>query len=308
MFASLFDVDLLSRLVPLQFDNVTARGWTDTSYTTLPRSCGSSCARDTYSCARHPKLERVQTGFWFQACLQGTVDTTHLARRTEALLGLPSGHYDAATVPSLALLRSGLFYSRPLKATARRIRKLIGGRYSAIHLRRSDKLKAAGASQAVARDRATQPSTLLALLRKWAPPGATLYIGSTEPAPFFAPMAPSYRLLFGSNFSALLQPLTNNYAKYAVESLVFVGAELYVETYGYTRGNYMRGCFPFHVPPKGGAGGGAAKAQQALVFGVAYGRACSRACHDELHLIPSPRQSCTREGGDRLLIARARGE
>jgi hypothetical protein len=38
----------------------------------------------------------------------------------------------------------------------------------------------------------------------------------------------SYRLAFASNFSGLLAPLTNNYAKYAVESLVFVGSELYV--------------------------------------------------------------------------------
>ena len=69
--------------------------------------------------------------------------------------------------------------------------------------------------------------------------------------------------------------MDNNYALYAVESLLFVGAELYVETYGYTRGNYMRGCWPY------GASGG----EQ---FGVAYSGACRRGCHEELHLLPPP--------------------
>jgi hypothetical protein len=83
---------------------------------------------------------------------------------------------------------------------------------------------------------------------------------------------------------------------------------LQVETYGYTRGNYMRGCFPYHVSslPKPAATGKAAgngkatangkAAGQVSVFGVAYGRACSRECHEELHLIPSPKQRCRREG------------
>lgn len=289
-FESLFDVELLNQLVPVKFDNTTANfGWTATDYTVLPRACSSRLARDNYPCEQFPRLERHQSGFWFQACLQHSVDTSHLARRLEALLGLPSGHYESETVPSLALLRSGLFYSRPLKAVARKIRRQIGGAYASIHLRRSDKLKAAGASQAASRDLATQPSTLLRLMRHWTAPGSTVYIGSTEPPPFFEPLAPTYRLLFSSNFTELMRPLTNNYARYAVESLVFVGAELYVETYGYTRGNYMRGCFPFHVPRS-------KTSAQSVVFGVAYGKACSRQCHEELHLIPSPRQRCARGG------------
>ena len=131
----------------------------------------------------------------------------------EALLGLPNGHYDAETAPSLALLRSGLFYSKTLKAIARKVRRQIGGTYSSIHLRRSDKLKAAGAVQARVRDQATQTTTLLSLMRRWIPPRSTVYIGSTEPPAFFAPMASSYRLLFASNFwcsnfNMLLHPLT----------------------------------------------------------------------------------------------------
>lgn len=287
--ASLFDVELLSQLVPLRLGlNGTAA-----DFALLPRGCDSRCARRTFPCERYPRLERHQQGFWFQACLQHAVDVDDLARRTEQLLGLPHGHYGAETVPSLALLRSGLFYSKPLKAAARKIRRLIGGPYSSVHLRRSDKLKAAGASQASVRDVATQAITLARLMRHWVPPGGTLYIGSTEPPAFFAPMASSYTLLFASNFSEQLRGVSNNYAKYAIESLVFVGSDLYVETYGYTRGNFMRGCYPFHVPQK--AGGSAAGRSTVLVLGVAYGQACRRTCHDELHLIPPPRQRCRRE-------------
>ena len=105
--------------------------------------------------------------------------------------------------------------------------------------------------------------------------------------------------------------MDNNYALYAVESLLFVGAELYVETYGYTRGNYMRGCWPYaardvaeagghslgDVSPRRLAGGGKAgggkrsgvAARGGETFGVAYRGACKRGCHEELHLLPPPR-------------------
>ena len=53
-------------------------------------------------------------------CLQGRVDTHALRRRAEQRLGLPPGSaYTDATAPSLSLLRSGLFFSRHLKARPR---------------------------------------------------------------------------------------------------------------------------------------------------------------------------------------------
>lgn len=299
-FESLFDVGLLTQLHQPGFcigSGCIAANGTDAGFTTLPRGCDSKCASRKYPCDTHPLLERHQSGFWFEACLRHSCDTEHLARRAEALLGLPRGSYDAETAPSLALLRSGLFYSRTLKATARKIRRSIGGPYSSIHLRRSDKLRAGGASQAASRDLATQPSTVLTLMLNWATPGSTLYVGSTEPPQFFAPLATAYSLVFASNFSRLLQGVTNNYAKYAIESLVFVGSELYVETYGYTRGNYMRGCFPYMARAQAGANGGGHESGQGAVFGVVYGQACSRSCHEDLHLIPSPpKRPCRRRG------------
>jgi len=278
---SLFDLQLLQSFVSVSLANASSAADAE-SFTTVGPSCGSRCAAAEYKCRRHPRLQRrVHSGFWFQACLQHRVDTSALTRRAEQRLTLPSGFsYDDDTAPSLALLRSGLFFSRPLKAAARRIRARIGGPYHSVHLRRSDKLAACRPSPQCAsqRDAATRPDAVLRLVRRWVAPGATLYIGTTEPPAFFegTPLAASYRLLFASNFTDELAPLDNNYAVYAVESLLFVGAELYVETYGYTRGNYMRGCWPF------GARGG----EQ---FGVAYGGACKRGCHEELHLLPPPR-------------------
>ena len=77
-------------------------------------------------------------------------------------------------------------------------------------------------------------------MRRFVPRGATLYVGSTEAAPFFSPLAGVWNLLFASNFSEPLRGVSNNYALYAIESLLFVGADVYMETFGYTRGNFMR--------------------------------------------------------------------
>ena len=254
----------------------------DSGFATVGPGCGSSCAAQEYPCARYPQLQRrISHGFWFQQCLQHRVDVSTLTRRAERRLALPAGFaYDDETAPSLSLLRSGLFYAAHLKAIARTIRRGIGGAYYSVHLRRSDKLNECRPQPqcAAQRDAATRPEAVLKLVRRFAPRGATLYIGSTEGPHFFegTPLAAAYRLLFASNFSSQLAPLDNNYAVYAVESLLFVGAELYVETYGYTRGNYMRGCWPY------GASGG-------KQFGVAYSGACRRDCHEELHLLPPPR-------------------
>ena len=131
------------------------------------------------------------------------------------------------------------------------------------------------------RNASTQPQAVMRHLRRFVPPAARLYIGTTERPDFFlGAMSQSYRLLFASNFSEQLQSIRNNYALYAVESLLFVGADLYMETFGYTRGNFMRGCFPYGSPD---------------TYGVSYGKACSRACHEELHLLPPPTRHCRRD-------------
>mmetsp|Transcript_69314 Transcript_69314/g.137442 ORF Transcript_69314/g.137442 Transcript_69314/m.137442 type:complete len:345 (-) Transcript_69314:195-1229(-) len=282
-FESLFDLHLINAVVSARLQD----GETP-EVTTIRGGCDSHCAKDDYPCSNHRHLRRRQPGFWFQPCLRGAVETSFLSQRVQVLLRAPHA-FTAETMPSLALLRSGLFYSRELKALARVIRRRIGGSYSAVHLRRSDKLRApfCHPAECRARNHSTQPAALLRMLRHWvpptAPPSSTLYIGTTEPPSFFEPLASTYHLLFASNFSEELRGVRNNYALYAVESLLFVGADLYVETFGYSRGNFMRGCFPFGTPHR-------------HTHGVTYGRACSRECHEDLHLLPPSPQRCRRSG------------
>ncbi len=58
-------------------------------------------------------------------------------------------------------------------------------------------------------------------LHRWVRRSSTLYIGTTEPPAFFASLvADGYTLVFSSNFSSVLEGITNNYALYAIESLV----------------------------------------------------------------------------------------
>ena len=289
-FDELFDVALLSSFVPVRLANATGDPG---SGVTLRAGCNAACARAEYPCSSHPNLQRRQSGFWYSACLRNTVDTEPLARIAQARLAMPAP-YTGATAPSLALLRSGLFYSGPIKAAAREIRRRIGGPYSALHLRRSDKLaECHPAPRCVAqRNASTQPPSVLQAMRRFVPRGATLYVGSTEAAPFFSPLAGVWNLLFASNFSEPLRGVSNNYALYAIESLLFVGADVYMETFGYTRGNFMRSCYPF---------GSSVAASE---FGVSYGAACSWECHEELHLLPPPTHRCRRERDARRSPAR----
>lgn len=275
-FDSLFDIDLINQIVSVRLSNKS-----EPMTPTIRTKCDSNCAKSEYPCSVYPHLQRRQTGFWFSACLRGSVNTKHLARRVQALLGR-SKPYTDETAPSLALLRSGLFYSQSLKALAHQIRQTIGGPYSSLHLRRSDKIRAPFCQPAECQQRnaSTQSLALMKVLAHWVPQKSTLYVGSTEPPHFFRVLARSYRLLFASNFSQLLEGVRNNYALYAIESLLFVGSDLYVETFGYTRGNFMRGCFPYKSPGS---------------FGVQYGKACSWACHKDLHLLPPPTLRCHRD-------------
>ena len=54
--------------------------------------------------------------------------------------------------------------------------------------------------------------------------------GSTDPPSFFEPLRRSYRLHFAEDFGPLLANISNNYALYAVETLIFFGSQLYAET------------------------------------------------------------------------------
>ena len=71
-------------------------------------------------CETQPGAAHATVRMACLTCLQGRVDTHALRRRAEQRLGLPPGSaYTDATAPSLSLLRSGLFFSRHLKARPR---------------------------------------------------------------------------------------------------------------------------------------------------------------------------------------------
>ena len=120
------------------------------------------------------------------------------------------------------------------------IRMAIGGPYASLHVRRSDKLVAKSRTVQIngqtvevpaacnpddckERDRLTRPEAIEKSMQLWLPAGAHVYIGSTEPPSFFAPLRRTYRLHFAEDFGAQLANITNNYALYAVETLVFFG-------------------------------------------------------------------------------------
>ena len=171
---SLFDLQLLNSFVPVSLANASRqRGAAAAAeFTTVGPSCDSHCAATKYKCEQHPRLQRrVPHGFWFQQCLQHRVDTQALRRRAEQRLSLPpSSAYTDDTAPSMSLLRSGLFFTRHLKAIARRIRRRIGAPYYSVHLRRSDKLAACKPQPqcAAQRDAATRPDAVLSLVRRFA--------------------------------------------------------------------------------------------------------------------------------------------
>jgi len=149
-----------------------------------------------------------------------------------------------AQVPLNVLLRSGLFYSPRIKAAAAAIRSRIGAEYVSVHVRRSDKLTACSPRDCEIRDVSTRPEGIQRALQLWFPLGTHVYIGSTERPDFFAPMRDSYKLHFAEDFRSELVNITNNYALYAVETLLFFGSLASVETLGYSTGWFIDACFP----------------------------------------------------------------
>ena len=94
------------------------------------------------------------------------------------------------------------------------------------------------------RDQETRPEAIARTLRLWLPPGSRVYIGSTEPPAFFAPLRRSFRLHFAEDFGRQLSNITNNYALYAVETLVFFASQMSVESLSFQSSWFVDACFP----------------------------------------------------------------
>ncbi|KAL1529702.1 hypothetical protein AB1Y20_000641 [Prymnesium parvum] len=315
----LFDTLRLSQLVPIYLRS-NRTGWArslfpQTSVAHVPsKGWSSERVLREYPCGGAAKLVRRHVeSFWFAQCTRNVVNTDALATALNHLVGAPPN----AAKPMNVLLRSGLFFAPSIKAAAALIRARIGGGYASIHVRRSDKLTACTPADCATRDALTRPEAVLRALRLWIPLQSHLYVGSTEKPAFFAPLRPHFKLHFSDDFPAETANITNNYALYAMETLIFFGSVASVETFGYATSWFADACFPAaglkgsksqpsaSLAERRGAsavdvqcrdGGGT------LVNGVLYGRACTNnpPCGRKMALVPSP-ISCGRLLPDALL-------
>ena len=315
----LFDVGLLSRLVPIELwpagDDARLRARYPAARTAAVRGreWPSSRVKREHPCAaaRALLVRRSVDNFWFQQCTSHVADTDALSARVNELLGVPQGRKHVNII-----LRSGLFFARAIKEAAAAVRARIGGTYASVHVRRSDKLSACAPADCKRRDTLTRPAALRSALRRWFPEHSSVYVGSTErpdycarppcppsparsPPPFFSPaprrlaaQSASSRRRTASTLpttSPPSSPTTNNYALYAVETLLF-GSVGSVETFAYQVSWFDDACFPAYAhrgtaAKREGAAAAAAAgapavevgcrdASAVVVNGVYYGSAC----------------------------------
>lgn len=309
---TLFDVEALARLVPVTL-RVNASKLRHGA--PIASRWSSERVKQEFKCGvGGPTLVRrkVESTYWFQKCTRRQTNYSALAGALNQLVGAPP----TAEKPVNVLLRSGLFFAPSIKRAASAIRAQMGGTYASVHVRRSDKLTACSPSDCKMRDEATQPPAIERALRLWLPAQSHVYVGSTDPPSFFEPLRRSYRLHFAEDFGPLLANISNNYALYAVETLIFFGSQLYAETLDYTLPWFAEACFPaasLHPPKRArssalvwrsGASGPVARAAAAgaielqcrdesgaLFNGVLYGPACvtNAPCEKETHFVPPPR-------------------
>ena len=299
---TLFDLQALSKLVSVQ---VLSRNETDADKKPARRSrvlggaqrvtpspiahiSGSGwpsarIARE-YPCGGGAALVRRSVNtFWFQQCARRLTDYNTLATELNRLVGAPPN----AAKPMNIILRSGLFFSQNIKAAAREIRTAIGGPYASLHVRRSDKLTAKSKEVEIngqkvsipaacnpedckTRDMQTRPEAIERTLGLWLPAGSRVYVGSTEPPSFFAPLRRTFKLHFAEDFGATLTRLgiTNNYALYAVETLLFFGSQASVESLSFQSGWFVDACFPAASMRVGGMRGAGANSVWRRALGM----------------------------------------
>ncbi|KAK4743352.1 hypothetical protein SAY87_001353 [Trapa incisa] len=128
--------------------------------------------------------------------------------------------------------------AKPLRDAANKIKAFLGD-YDAIHVRRGDKIKTRKDRSGVDRslhphlDRDTRPEFILLKIKRWVPPGRTVFIASNERTPgFFSPMSVRYKLAYSSNYSRILDPvIKNNYQIFMIERLIMMGAKTFIRTF-----------------------------------------------------------------------------
>ncbi|KAL5810245.1 hypothetical protein ACOSQ4_026813 [Xanthoceras sorbifolium] len=221
---SLYDVDLISETVPVILDN--SKMWYHVLVTSMKLGArgvahveGVSRV-DLKENSRYSRLLLINRTAsplsWFMECKD---------RKNRSAIMLPHSF-----LPSMA--------AEKLQDAAYKIKARLGD-YDAIHVRRGDILKTRKDRHGVERtlhphlDRDTSPEFILCRIKKWVPPGRTLFIASNERTPgFFSPLSIRYKLAYSSNYSYILDPvIESNYQLFMVERLIMMGAKTFIKTY-----------------------------------------------------------------------------
>ncbi|XP_074306773.1 uncharacterized protein LOC141642014 isoform X2 [Silene latifolia] len=221
---SLYDLDLISKKVPVILDNSEA--WDRVLSTAM--KLGARGVAHVEGMSRRvlqvdPQyanlllLNRTASPLaWFMECKD---------RKNSSSVLLPH-----TFLPSMA--------TKKLRDVADKIKAMLGD-YDAIHVRRGDIIKTRKDRFGDERslhphiERDTRPEFILRRISKWVPAGRTLYIASNERTPgFFSPLGVRYKLAYSSNYTRILDPvIENNYQLFMIERLILRGAKTFIDTY-----------------------------------------------------------------------------
>ncbi|CAA6667955.1 unnamed protein product [Spirodela intermedia] len=221
---SLYDVDLISRTVPVILDN--SKIWYHVISTSMKLGKRGLAHVEGIS-----RLELKEDSLHSNVLLiNRTASPFHGTPSFGSMALMFMECKDRTNRSSIKLPYSFL----PLMA----IKSLLGD-YDAIHVRRGDRIKTRKDRFRIDRslhphlDRDTRPEFIQRRIEKWIPPGRTLFIASDEHTPgFFSPLSARYRMAYASNYSEILEPvIENNYQLFMIERLILVGARTLVKTF-----------------------------------------------------------------------------
>ncbi|KQK14976.1 uncharacterized protein LOC100843213 isoform X1 [Brachypodium distachyon] len=220
---SLYDIDLISKTVPVVLDN--PRSW----YGIVSRS--TKLGEGDVAHVQGVSRAELKENPLYSAAL--------LINRTASPLAWFMECKDRNKRSSVMLPYTFLptMPARKLRDAVNKMKEILGD-YDAIHVRRGDLLKNRKDRFGVERslhphlDRDTRPEFIKKRIARWIPKGRTLFIASNERTlGFFSPLSDRYKLAYSSNFTSILEPIIeNNYQLFMVERLIMQGAKTFVKT------------------------------------------------------------------------------
>lgn len=220
---SLYDIDQISRTVPVILDN--SKNWHDIVSRSMKLEVGGVA-----------HVQGISRGELKQNSIYSTA---LIINRTASPLAWFMECKDRKNRSSVMLSYNFLpsMPAEKLRNAANKMKEILGD-YDAIHVRRGDLLKNRKDRFGIERslhphlDRDTQPEYIIKRIAQWIPPGRTLFIASNERTPgFFSPLSDRYKLAYSSNFSSILEPIIeNNYQLFMVERLMMQGAKTFIKT------------------------------------------------------------------------------